>query len=50
MIKYLVNLHGIPSYSFEEKEIIKASIKFIQSPERVAGSLLWLTTSSEPYF
>ena len=41
--EYLVNLlmYGIPSYSFQEnKEIIEASIKFIQLLERLAGSLM----------
>ena len=42
-------MYGNPSYSFQEnKEIIEVSIKFIQSSERFAGSLMQLTASSEP--
>ena len=34
-------MYGIPSYSFQEnKEIIEASIKFIQLLERFVGSLM----------
>ena len=43
-------MYGNPSYSFQEnKEIIEASTNFIQSSERFAGSLMYLTASSEPY-
>ena len=43
-------MYGNPSYSFQEnKQIIEASIKFIWSSERFAGSLMWLTASSESY-
>ena len=41
--EYLVNflMYGNPSYSFQEnKEIIEASINFIRSSERFAGSLM----------
>ena len=34
-------MYGNPSYSFQEnKEIIEASIEFVRSSERFAGSLM----------
>ena len=34
-------MYGNPTYSFQEKkEIIEASIKFMRSAERFAGSLM----------